>query len=60
MIIDRQKKIISLDKKSVQIQAKSCDFILKPKNSYSHGCPEATTLESATCIIKAFNARILM
>ena len=52
--------MISLDKKSVQIQAKSCDFILKPKNSYSHGCPEATTLESATCIIKAFNARILM
>ena len=24
------------------------------------GTPEATTLESATCIIKAFNARILM
>ena len=61
VIIDRQGKIISLDKKKAyRFRLKAVILFWTLKTVIHMGAPEATTLESATCIIKAFNARICM
>ena len=47
-------------KKAYRFRLKAVILFWTLKTVIHMGTPEATTLESATCIIKAFNARILM
>ena len=47
-------------KKAYRFRLKAVILFWTLKTVIHMGAPEATTLESATCIIKAFNARIRM